>query len=278
MILGITTNVYAGPLKNHEIDLERIIDSAPSYSIRAVEIRDDGAALDETRVRSLKSRASNSGLVLSYGIKNDMLTEGDMTLFEKGARLASLCGERTVLRIVSGQEALKQEGKKGYTSAELQRLSAIAESYGQIASNVGVLVAIENARDPLYGIGEGLGMAELTRSIKSKNVGLTFDPANATNKSLCKSPSSEAQVLKFIDDFGPRIFMTHYKTTSNGAVQSSISDSDTNNASLLDRLSRVYKGILCIEIPGSATLKDTNSSLEASMAYLRDKGLSKYLQ
>jgi sugar phosphate isomerase/epimerase len=278
VILGITTNVYAGPLKNHEIDLERIIDSAPSYSIRAVEIRDDGAALDETRVRSLKSRASNSGLTLSYGIKNDMLMEGDMTLFEKGARLASLCGERTVLRIVSGQEALKQEGKKGYTPAELQRLSAIAESYGQIASNVGVLAAIENARDPLYGMGESQGMAELTRSIKSKNVGLTFDPANATNKSLCKSPSTEAQVLKFIDDFGPRIFMTHYKTTSNGVVQSSIGDADTNNASLLDRLSKVYKGVLCIEIPGSATLKDTNASLEASIAYLRDKGLFKYLQ
>jgi sugar phosphate isomerase/epimerase len=278
MILGITTNVYAGPLKSHEIDLEGIIETAPGYSIRAIEIRDDLGSLDEARVRSLRSRAGDRGLVLSYGLRNDMFAEGDKALFERGVRLASLCGSGTVLRIVAAQDALKAEGKRGYTLAELERIRAITEEYGKIASGSDVLVAIENARDPLYGDRDSLGMAELMRSVRSKNVGLTFDPANATNKSLCKSPSSESDVFRYVDELGSRFFMTHYKTTREGVVQTSIGDADINNVSLLERLSKVYKGILCIEIPGPATLKDTTSSVESSVSYLKSKGLFRLLQ
>lgn len=277
MKLGITTNVFAGPLKNHEVELESILDLAPSLDIRAVEIRDDLAALDEPRVKSLVSRAEEDGLALSYGIKNDMMAAGDRALFERGVKLASLCGPNCVLRMLASQDALKPEGKRGYSPEDLQALKTISEGYGDLASASGVLVAIEHARDPLHGVGGFFGIADLVRGMKSKNVGLTFDPANATNKSLCKSPSVEADILRFVDELGSRFFMTHYKTTSNGIVQATIGDADVDNASLFARLSKVYNGTLCIEIPGSPTLKDTNSSLQASLSYLRAKGLFKYL-
>lgn len=278
MKLGITTNVYAGPLKSHEIELEGIIDLAPSLNVRSVEIRDDSASLDEARVRSLVSRAKERGLALSYGIKNDMMASGDRGLFERGVKLASLCGGNCVLRILASQDALKAEGKQGYSSADLETLKATAEAYGSTASASGVLVAIEHARDPLYGTGGFFGISDLVRGIKSKSVGLTFDPANATNRSLCKSPSTERDVLRFVDELGTRFFLTHYKTTSNGIVQGAIGDADVDNVRLLDRLSRVYRGILCIEILGSPTLKDTNSSVQASLSYLRTKGLFRYLE
>ena len=278
MKLGITTNVYAGPLKSHEIELEGIIDLAPSLSIRVVEIRDDLASLEEARVKSLVSRAREKGLALTYAIRNDMMAGGDKALFERGAKLASLCGTDCVLRILASQDSLKAEGKQGYSSTDLQKLKSTSEVYGGIASASGVLVAIEHARDPLYGTGGYFGISDLIRGVQSKSVGLTFDPANATNKSLCKSPSTERDVLRFIDELGTRIFMTHYKTTSNGAVQSTLGDADVDNARLLETLSRVYHGVLCIEIPGSATLKETNASLQASVSYLREKGLFRYLE
>lgn len=277
MKLGITTNVYAGPLKNREIELEGIIDLAPGLSIRAVEIRDDAASLDEGRVRSLVSRASEKGLTVSYAIKNDMIAAGDKALFERGVKLASLCGQNSVLRILASQDALKAEGKLGYGSTDLETLKATAGAYGSVASASGVLVAIEHARDPLYGVGGFFGISDLVRGVNSKSVGLTFDPANATNRSLCKSPSTEKEVLGFVDEFGTRIFMTHYKTTSNGVVQSALGDADVDNSRLLERLSKVYRGVLCIEIPGSPALKDTNASVQSSINYLRAKGLFRYL-
>lgn len=277
MKLGITTNIFAGPLKTHETDLEGILALASELGVRAVEIRDELATLQGPMVSHLASLAASSGLALSYAIKNDMLAPGDRALFERAVRLASLCGENSVLRVLASQDALKPEGKRGYSSEDIASLETIAEGYGEVASAVGVLVAIENARDPLYGSDGFFGLAELMRRVKSKNVGLTFDPANATNKTLCKSPSAEADVLRYAGELGQRIFLTHYKTTRNGVVQDSIGDADVDNASLLSTLSRVYNGLLCIEIPGAPGLKETSSSIRASISYLSANGLTRYL-
>jgi len=209
MKLGITTNIFAGPLKTHETDLEGILALASELGVRAVEIRDELATLQGSMVSHLASRAASSGLALSYAIKNDMLAPGDRALFERAVRLASLCGENSVLRVLASQDALKPDGKRGYSSEDIASLETIAEGYGEVASAVGVLVAIENARDPLYGSDGFFGLAELMRRVRSKNVGLTFDPANATNKTLCKSPSAEADVLRYADELGQRIFLTH---------------------------------------------------------------------
>src|ERR1700740_2637219 len=103
MKLGITTNVFAGPLKNKEVDLEGIISLASSWRLRSVEIRDDIAALGEPRVKSLVSLAQDYGLILSYGIKNDMMSPDDKPLFERAAKLASLCGTGTIIRMLASQ-------------------------------------------------------------------------------------------------------------------------------------------------------------------------------
>ena len=277
MKLGITTNVFAGPLKSREVDLEDVLAFAARTGIGSVELRDDSASLGESRVSSLASTARHSGIVLSYGIKNDMMAPDDRTLFERAVNLAALCGEGSVLRMLASQDALKPDGKRGYSAEDLSSLRAATEEYGKVASASGVVLAIENARDPLFG-GEGyFGIADLVRDVSSGNVGLTFDPANATNLTLCKSPSGEAEVLRFVDEMGPRIKLTHYKTTSSGIVQSSIGTADVDNNSLLSRLSKVYKGVLCIEIPGSPGLEETRSSIEASLNYLTAKGLVKFL-
>jgi sugar phosphate isomerase/epimerase len=272
MKLGLTTNVFAGPLKNREIDLEGIIDFAAGLQIRSIEIRDDGATLNEDGVGSLVKRAGERGLSLSYAIKNDMLAAGDSELFGRAVRLASLCGPKTVLRMLASQDALKTDGKRGYSASDLEALKHAAQDYEKVAEASGVVMAIENARDPLYGGGGFFGMADLIASFGSRTIGLTFDPANATNISLCTSPSDEAEVLRFIDEVGTSIFLAHYKTTRRGVVQSTIDDpADVDNASLLSRLSKVYDGVLCVEIPGSPGLRETRASVEASLVYLRAK-------
>jgi len=277
MKLGITTNVFAGPLKNKEIDLEGIVSMAGELRLASVEIRDDPAVLDPSRVRSLVSLALASGMSLSYAVKNDMFGKDDRLLFERAVRLASECGPGTVLRLLASQDALKAEGKNGYSAEDVEKLRSIMEEYGRVAAGSGVVLAIENARDPLYGREGYFGMADLMRSVTAENVGLTFDPANATNFSLCKSPSGEDEVLRFVDELGRRIKLTHYKTTSSGVVQTTIGTADVDNEALLLRLSKVFSGILCIEIPGSPGLSDTIASVESSISYLNARGLSKYL-
>jgi sugar phosphate isomerase/epimerase len=258
--------------------LEGVLDLASGLGITAVEIRDDPASLEENRVRSIAAKARDKGLLLSYGIKNDMMAKADAELFEKGVRLASACGASCVLRIMASQDALKTEGKRGYSAADMEALKATTETYGKIASKSGVLVAIEHAREPLYSAGGFYGISDLVQGVASRTVGLTFDPANATNKSLCKSPSTSSEVLKFVDEFGSRFHMVHYKTTRGGVVQPAIGDADTDNATLFERLSKVYHGVLCVEIPGSPSLNDTSASLRASVDYLKAEKLVKYFE
>ena len=207
-----------------------------------------------------------------------MMSGGDRDLFERGVRLASLCGRSTVLRMLASQDALRKAGKRGYSLADLEALKATLEAYGGVASASGVLRARENAREPLYG-GEGFfGMADLISGAKPGDIGLTFDPANATTTSLCKSPSGEEEVLRFVDEFAPRVFITHYKTTKAGVVEAAIGDADVDNGKLLQTLSGPYRGVLCVEIPGSPTLKETAASVQTSLDYLRAKGLYRYLR
>ncbi len=278
MKLGLTTNVFAGPIKNQEVDLAKILELARGHGMRSVEIRDDGASLRDESVRTLRSVADGMGLGLSYAIRNEMSAGEDRVLFERGAKLASILGDKSVLRVLGAQEFLKPVGKLGYVPDEGTKIVNIVEEYGRIASKLGVVVAMENAREPLYGDGTCWGMAELIREIKSENVGLTFDPANATSRSLCKVPAIEADVLRFASEFGERIFLVHYKTTLGGEVQPALGEGDVRSETLFESLQTAFSGTFCIEIPGSPGLAETRLNFEKSVGYLRQDSLARFFQ
>ncbi len=276
MKLGITTNVFAGPIKTGEVDLAKVLSFVRPYGVRSVEIRDDGASLEVESLRALRSIAEGMGINLSYAIKNDMTAEGDMLLLERAARLASEAGGRAVLRVFGAQELLKPPGKTCYSVDEGTRIAQVAEGYGRVASGFGARIAIENAREPLYGHHGGWGMAELIGAVTSHNVGLTFDPANATSKALCKSPASEEEVLRFASEFAKRIFLVHYKTTSGGEVQPFLGEGDVGSERLFEALSGAPDPCLCVEIPGSPRLAETAAAVERSFEYLRRPGLVRF--
>jgi sugar phosphate isomerase/epimerase len=276
--LGITTNIFAGPIAKGEIDLQKILELVRGYGIiRSIEIRDDGASLEEKEVQRLNSIAASAKIRLSYAIKNEMSSAADRALFEKGARLAATLGDGAVLRVLGAQELLKPEGKLGYSAEEGRRIARVAEEYGSFASALGVRVAIENAREPLFGDDRNWGMSELMRATSTgRNVGLTFDPANATSKALCKRPADEEQVLRFVSEFGDRIFLVHYKTTVGGQVRPTLEDGDLRSEKLFEALQRVFDGVLCIEIPGSSTLAETTADIERSLSFLRQERLARF--
>ena len=116
------------------------------------------------------------------------------------------------------------------------------------------------------------------REISSRGVGLTFDPANATSRSLCKRPAVESDVLKFASEFGERIFIVHYKTTLAGEVQPALGEGDVGTGRLFETLAKVFRGSLCVEIPGSPTLAETRANVERSFAYLRQVSLATFLR
>ena len=118
----------------------------------------------------------------------------------------------------------------------------------------------------------------MMREISSRDVGLTFDPANATSRSLCKSPAVEADVLRFASEFGHRIFIVHYKTTLAGEVQPALGDGDVGSERPFETLAKVFHCSICVEIPGLPTLAETKANVERSFEYLSRGSLARFLR
>jgi hypothetical protein len=277
MKLGMTSNILAQPLKAGQIDLEGVLELARELRMRALEIRDDEVSLSLSRMEELKRKADSLGIQLTYAIKNDLFTPGDEDRFRQALDRASLLGEGTVMRMLLAQSVLK--GKKGYTREELGKLIGASCRYATYARGKEVIMAPEHAREPLMGDGLGyFGLGEYLAGTcllceDSSAIKFTFDPANATNTSLCLSPCGEEEVLGFLETFKSRLGLVHYKTTLQGMVQATIGKADVDHRRLLSRLQAAYDGIFCLEIPGKADLEGTKADLLASLKYLEEEGL-----
>lgn len=280
MKLGFTSNIFAQPLKSGQITLAELLALGKELGFKTMEIRDDEVALSAQQVLELKEKADVLGMQLSYAIKNDLLTPGDEERFSKALDRASLLGEWTVMRMLLAQSVLK--GKKGYTREELGQLIGISCRYGAMAKSKKVIMAPEHARDPLMGDGVSyFGLGEYLAGTcllceDSSAIKFTFDPANATNTSLCASPSCGEEVLGFLETFRARIGLVHYKTTQKGAVQPVLGPADVDHRRLLSRLHQTYAGVFCVEIPGKEDLTATRADLEHSLKFMEGEGLFSY--
>jgi sugar phosphate isomerase/epimerase len=280
MKLGFTSNIFGQPLKSGQVSLRELLALGKELGLKAMEIRDDEVSLSTEEVEALKKAADGLGIQLTYAIKNDLLTPGDEERFRKALDRACLLGEWTVMRMLLAQSVLK--GKRGYAREEVGQLIGISCRYGSYAREKKVFMAPEHAREPLmgdgvtyFGLGEYLAgtclLCEDSSAIK-----FTFDPANASNTSLCASPSCGEEVLGFLETFKSRIGLVHYKTTQGGAVQPVIGPADVDFRRLFPQLHKAFAGIFCLEIPGRADLDGTKSDLISSLKFLEAEGLFQY--
>jgi len=280
MRLGFTSNIFAQPLKSGQVKLAELLSLGKELGLRAMEIRDDEVSLSIQEVKDLKEASEGLGIQLTYAIKNDLLTEGDEEKFRAALERAALLGEGTAMRMLLAQSALK--GKKGYSREELKRLIEISCGYACLAKEKKVLMAPEHAREPLMGDGVSyLGLGEYLAGTcllceDSAYIKFTFDPANATNTSLCTSPSCGEEVLGFLETFKARIGLVHYKTTQAGAVQPVIGAADVDHRRLFSQLGKAFAGIFCLEIPGKADLESTKADLVSSLKFMEGEGLFHY--
>jgi sugar phosphate isomerase/epimerase len=278
--LGFTTNTFSNPLKTGELKLEDLVKGAAENGFQAVEIRDNAANLDEDRVIGLGELGRDHGVELTYAIRNDLLAENDRELYDRGVKRAGLIGGGRLIRILAAQGVLKEEGRKGYTGQELGVLAKRLEEYGRLAASYGVLVAVEHAREPLWGDGKTYyGIGELIGRVKEDNVGLTFDPANATTTKLCLAPAQAEEVYRFMEEYGERIFLVHFKTTLHGEVQPTLVDGDLDVVRIVEGLNGLgYRGVFCIEVPGEESGEGCWRRLKDSVSYLRERGLAGYFE
>ena len=280
MRLGFTSNIFAQPLKSGQVQLRELLPLGKGLGFQAMEIRDEEVGLSPREVQDLKKAADGAGIQLTYAIKNDLLTEGDEEKFRAALERASLLGERAVMRMLLAQSALK--AKKGYSREELKRLIEISCGYASLAKEKKVLIAPEHAREPLMGDGAsyfGLGEYLAGTCLLCEDfayIKFTFDPANATNTSLCTSPSCGEEVLGFLETFKARIGLVHYKTTRGGAVQPVIGASDVDHRRLFSQLGKAFAGIFCLEIPGKADLESTKADLVLSLKFMEGEVLFQY--
>jgi len=282
MRLGFTTSIFAKPLASGEVNLGGLVDFAEQQGFAAVELRDDDANCRLSDVQDFVKDAKAKDIEVTYAIKNDMFEPSDKALFERAVERAALCGEGTVLRLLGSQSALGGPEKKGYTAQETDRIAKIATEYANAADAKGIFLAMEHAREPLYGDGATyFGLDDILRVLEAAggtptNFGITFDPANAVYSALCKAPTTPDKVMMFLETHNQYVTLVHYKTTQGGKCTSVIADADIENETLFAALEKVYDGIVCMEIPGAATLGECHKNIDASLAYIRKLGLMGY--
>jgi len=274
--------VFCEAIASGEVNLGGLVDFAEEEGFSAVEVRDDDAALPIAQVEDFVKDAGAKGIEVSYAIRNDMLQEADLELFEMGVERAAICGEGAILRFLASPSALAPQAKKGYTREEVERIAAMASEYARLAGEKGVSPALENAYEPLYGDGETyFGLDDIFKALEEAgsvpaNLGITFDPANAVFTSLCKAPTTPEKVLAFLAERHPYIALVHYKTTRAGRATPVITDADIDSERLFGELAKFYNGIVCLEIPPAGDLAACRRNIEASLEYLRKMGLIGY--
>jgi hypothetical protein len=184
--------------------------------------------------------------------------------------------------MLAAQSALAAPEKKGYTQDEVGRIARIAAEYAAVADKKGVFLAIEHAREPLYGDGATyFGLDDVFKAVTGSgevptNLGITFDPANAVFTALCKAPATPDKVMQFLETHNQYIALVHYKTTQKGKPTPVIADADVENEPLFAELAKVYDGIVCLEIPGVGTLGECHKNIDESLNYIRKLGLMGY--
>ena len=284
MRLGFTTSIFTRPLAAGEVNLGGLVDFAEEQGFTAMELRDEEASYGLDVVGDFVKDTGAKSIEVTYAIKNDMFEQGDEEHFRRGLERAALCGDGAVMRILASQSALAAAGKKGYTRDEVEKIARVAASYCDIAEEKGIFLAIEHAREPLFGDGSTyFGLADILETLEASdgipaNLGVTFDPANAVFTALCKAPTTSDEVLEFLDTKNQFIALVHYKTTRNGELTPVITDADVENEALFAKLAKVYDGIVCVEIPGAGDLAECHRNIDASLDYIRKMGLMGYFE
>jgi hypothetical protein len=282
MRLGFTTSVFARPLATGEVNLGGLVDFAEEQGFVAIELRDEDAAYGLGDVQDFVKDTSAKSIEVTYAIKNDMFLPEDEALVRRGIERAALCGDGAIMRILASQSALAPADKKGYTADEIEKLARISVDYSKIAEEKGIYLAVEHAREPLYGDGQTyFGLADLLKALEASgampgNFGITFDPANAVYTSLCKAPTTADKVFEFLDTQSQHVTLVHLKTTVEGKTTPTLQDADIENEALFSKLSKVYDGIICVEIPAASDLAECRRNIDASLEYLRKQGLMGY--
>jgi len=282
MQLGLTTNVFATALASGEGDLSALLDFAEEEGFSAMELRDADASLPPDEVELFVKDARGRRIDVTYAVENDMFASGDRQLVARAVERAALAGDGAILRILASQPALEAEGKKGYSRDEVERVASTARDYAALADESRVFLALEHAREPLYGDGRTyFGLHEIMDLLEEpdgppRNLGITFDPANAVSRSICNAPATPERVFEFIEEHTQYIELVHFKTTRGGELTPTITDADIENEALFGALAKVYDGIVCIETPSAPGWDDCVESVTASLEYLRESGLMGY--
>ena len=150
MKLGFTTAVFDKELKDKEVTLQDIIEFARTNGFDAIELREgcveeyDGDAL-----RQLSQR--NEKIHFTYAIKNDCLDERDEEKVRGAIELAASLSGEPVLRLVADGGIIKSENRR-YTSEEKDKIANKLKIYADMAAQHGVMLGLENAREPMEDI------------------------------------------------------------------------------------------------------------------------------
>jgi len=256
MKLGITTKVFEKGLEDKRITLREIVEFSRQNNLQAVELR-EGCIEGYNKERIIKLAGEYKDLTFTYAIDNNCLDEEDEERVKKAIDLASNLTERPVLRLLAAGGIIKKERRR-YASVEKNEIAEKLGRYASYASQKGVALGLENAREPMEDVKEIINM------VRSSSLGVTFDPGNLTSISIERGDPFQA--LGTLET--SEIKIIHLKQTINGEPQNTVCGGDIDIKRLLDELNaKGYNGIVCLE-PRSG--KNSKSAIKRSIEYMNN--------
>lgn len=262
--LGLASNTYKQILKSGEMSLRELIAWAAGRGFSWVEVRDPNVEMTRGELLDLKAFAEKLDVRLHYAWDNqDTLKEDDR--FYQGMENAAVFGEGTCCRVLIAPNTVK--GKKGYTAKEMETILPILGAYVKKAKEMGICLCFENSMEPIFGDGASwFGMNELLERCPGMYV--TFDAANATNRTTCVNPSEE-ELLRYYQKFSDRIFYFHLKVTKDHQLLDTVeAEGDFRVEKLFEAFSQNPDMKICLEIPQQPDLVRMTAAVDRSMEVL----------
>ena len=272
--MGFTTQNFQKAMPLSVGSISELITYAAKAGYEFIEIRDDSAKLRTDECSILAGIAKTNNIEVIYEIQRNLLDPKYFQVFNKGLENALQFSEPLIFRsMISKSEFAGDPDKKGWTKAELEKITRIADSCCTIAESKNARFLIENSDEAFFGDGQTyFGLSDFFDN--TTKVGLQFDMSNPFRKSA-RVKSDPRAVTVYLSKLGPRWVAAHLKTIveTGGEMQPVLTESPLTVAEVVNKMGKLDARYVAIELLSVDDKEACFQNHNLSIQYLKDKGI-----
>jgi sugar phosphate isomerase/epimerase len=271
VLIGFSTQNFLKSMPVGVENLKEILDYASEKGYAFIELRDPAADLSPEECTLLAEYASKHNIEVIYEIHKDLFDPDFREVFDRALVNTASFGEPGILRsILSWSEFASEEEKKGWSAAELDYLTELADSCALRAKEKGIQFILENIIEPWFGEEGAYGLSDFYD--RTTTVGLQFDAANPFLPS-CRGVADPDAVAEHLVTISDRWVTTHLKCGANGTFQPVLMENPLGYAKVFSIMSEKGVQYAALELLAVEGKEECFTNHEKSIEYLASLGI-----